>query len=63
MRRQLFHRMSRWRRVAGPVVALLISFNLVQFNGYVRGWLPHNNATRADYLGFWTWTLHLPWAP
>ncbi len=45
------------------MVALLISFNLVQFNGYVRGWLPHNNATRADYLGFWTWTLHLPWAP
>ena len=54
---------GRWRRIAAAVVVLLIVLNLVQFSGYVRGWLPHNDTAPADYLRFWARMLRWPSMP
>jgi len=51
---------SRWRWIASALVGLLIAVNLIQYRGYIKGTVPHNNTTPATYLRFWALTLRVP---
>ena len=51
---------SRWRWAASALAALLIAVNIVQYSGYIKGTLLHNNNTRVTYARFWANTLGMP---
>lgn len=51
---------SRWRSAATALMALLIAINLIQYRGYIKSTVPHNNSTPATYARFWALTLRLP---
>jgi len=51
---------GRWRWAASTLFVLIIAVNLVQYRGYIKGTVPHNNCTRVDYARFWSLTLRLP---
>jgi hypothetical protein len=49
-----------WRWPASAVFVLLIAINLVQYRGYIKSTIPHNNTTPGDYAKFWSLTLRMP---
>jgi hypothetical protein len=51
---------GRWKYAASAVVVLLIVVNLVQYRGYIKSTIPHNNSTPATYARFWALTLRMP---
>jgi hypothetical protein len=51
---------SRLRWAVSALVALLIAVNLVQYRGYIKSTIPHNDSTLATYARFWALTLRLP---
>lgn len=50
---------TRWRLGAAAVAILLGAVNTVQFWGYVKNVMPHNDANQASYAKFWMRVLHL----
>jgi hypothetical protein len=51
---------SGWRGAASGLVVFLIAVNIVQYRGYIKGTLLHNDNTRVTYARFWANTLGLP---
>ena len=51
---------SRWRGVAAATAVVLIAINLVQFRGYSKSTIPHDQSTAATYARFWALTLRIP---
>lgn len=51
---------SRWRAAVAGIAVLLIVINLIQFRGYIKSTIPHDNTTAATYARFWALTLRMP---
>ena len=48
------------RGVAAATAVVLIAINLVQFRGYSKSTIPHDQSTAATYARFWALTLRIP---